>query len=150
MNIPLNIDWQQIALHLFNFMILAAGLYILLYRPVCSFIAKRKEHYEQQALQAETAEASVTRLKLELNAKLEKADEEIAAAAGRKQAELEAQLAARREETEAECNALLESARAEAEAERQRIIDSARDEIAEMAIAAASRILSSSHGIQVK
>ena len=26
MNIPLNIDWQQILLHLFNFTILAGGL----------------------------------------------------------------------------------------------------------------------------
>lgn len=32
MNIPLNIDWQQILLHLFNFAILAGGLYLLLYR----------------------------------------------------------------------------------------------------------------------
>ena len=32
MNIPLNIDWQQILLHLLNFAILAGGLYLLLYR----------------------------------------------------------------------------------------------------------------------
>ena len=30
MNIPLNIDWQQILLHLMNFVILAGGLYFLL------------------------------------------------------------------------------------------------------------------------
>ena len=29
MNIPLNIDWQQILLHLLNFVILAGGLYLL-------------------------------------------------------------------------------------------------------------------------
>ena len=34
MNIPLNIDWQQILLHLFNFAILVGGLYLLLYNPV--------------------------------------------------------------------------------------------------------------------
>ena len=33
MNIPLNIDWQQILLHLFNFVILAGGLYFILYKP---------------------------------------------------------------------------------------------------------------------
>ncbi len=32
MNIPLNIDWQQILLHLLNFVILAGGLYFLLYQ----------------------------------------------------------------------------------------------------------------------
>ena len=29
-NIPLNIDWQQILLHFFNFSILVGGLYLLL------------------------------------------------------------------------------------------------------------------------
>ncbi len=46
MNIPLNIDWQQILLHLFNFVILIAGLYILLYKPVKNFMAQREQHYK--------------------------------------------------------------------------------------------------------
>ena len=46
MNIPLNIDWQQILLHLFNFAILAGGLYILLYKPVKDFMAKRESYYQ--------------------------------------------------------------------------------------------------------
>ena len=40
MNIPLNIDWQQILLHLLNFVILAGGLYLLLYQPVKAFMEK--------------------------------------------------------------------------------------------------------------
>ena len=32
MNIPLNIDWQQILLHVLNFVILFGGLYFLLYK----------------------------------------------------------------------------------------------------------------------
>ena len=31
---PLNINFQQILLHMFNFVILAFGLYMLLYKPV--------------------------------------------------------------------------------------------------------------------
>ena len=42
MNVPLNIDWQQILLHLMNFAILAGGLYLLLYKPVKQFMAKRR------------------------------------------------------------------------------------------------------------
>ena len=34
MGIPLNIDWHQILLHLFNFLILVGGLYFLLYNPI--------------------------------------------------------------------------------------------------------------------
>ena len=41
MNIPLNIDWQQILLHVLNFVILFGGLYFLLYKPVKNFMAKR-------------------------------------------------------------------------------------------------------------
>ena len=33
-NIPLNVDWQQILLHWMNFVILTGGLYFLLYKPV--------------------------------------------------------------------------------------------------------------------
>ena len=52
MNIPLNIDWQQILLHLMNFVILAGGLYFLLYKPVKAFMDKRAAYYQEQADQA--------------------------------------------------------------------------------------------------
>ena len=42
MNIPLNIDWQQILLHLLNFAILAGGLYLLLFKPVKAFMENGK------------------------------------------------------------------------------------------------------------
>ena len=43
--VPLNIDWQQILLHLFNFTILFGALYILLYKPVKDFMDGREAHY---------------------------------------------------------------------------------------------------------
>ena len=46
MNIPLNIDWQQILLHLLNFAILAGGLYLLLYKPVKAFMEQRQAYYQ--------------------------------------------------------------------------------------------------------
>lgn len=44
MGIPLNVDWQQILLHLFNFIILFGGLWLLLYKPVKDFMAKREAY----------------------------------------------------------------------------------------------------------
>ena len=44
MNIPLNINFQQILLHLLNFVILAGGLYFLLYGPVKKFMDGRQKH----------------------------------------------------------------------------------------------------------
>ena len=52
MNIPLNIDWQQILLHLLNFVILAGGLYLLLYKPVKTFMEKRQLYYQEQDAKA--------------------------------------------------------------------------------------------------
>ena len=40
---PLNIDFQQILLHMLNFVILFAGLGLLLYTPVRRFLNKRHD-----------------------------------------------------------------------------------------------------------
>lgn len=59
--VPLNIDWQQILLHLLNFVILFAGLYLLLYKPVKAFMQKRREHYEKMDKDAEETSKRRTR-----------------------------------------------------------------------------------------
>lgn len=63
---PLNIDWQQILLHLFNFVVLTGVLYFLLYKPVKSFMDKRTEEYR---LADEKANKTVSDV-LEENARL--------------------------------------------------------------------------------
>ena len=72
MNIPLNIDWQQILLHFFNFSILVGGLYLLLFKPVKDFMAKREQHY--QAIDDDAA----AKLR-EAEEKVRSADERVAA-----------------------------------------------------------------------
>ena len=52
MNIPLNIDWQQILLHWMNLAILTGGLYFLLFKPVKQFMEKREAHYKDLDAQA--------------------------------------------------------------------------------------------------
>jgi len=65
MNIPLNIDWQQILLHFFNFSILVGGLYLLLFKPVKSFMAKREKHYADMESAAVAREKDTEELKAE-------------------------------------------------------------------------------------
>ena len=77
MNIPLNIDWQQILLHLMNFVILAGGLYFLLYKPVKAFMDKRAAYYQEQADQAAQTTQAAQQLKADYEAKLSAADDEI-------------------------------------------------------------------------
>jgi len=63
MNIPLNIDWQQILLHFFNFSILVGGLYLLLFKPVKSFMEKREKHYADMEAAAVAREKDTEALK---------------------------------------------------------------------------------------
>lgn len=75
---PLNIDWQQILLHLLNFVILFAGLWLLLYKPVRSFMQKRREHYEKMDAEAAKKNAEAEEKRAAYEEKLAHAENEIA------------------------------------------------------------------------
>lgn len=85
MSIPLNIDYQQILLHLFNFSILAGGLYLLLYRPVKQFMERREAYYEDIHRQAQEDRDQAEQLKAACQEKLAQADAVIGPSAGRRQ-----------------------------------------------------------------
>ena len=129
---PLNIDWQQILLHLFNFCILALLLYFLLYKPVKKFMAKRSAFYEEQAKNAEDKLREAEELKNNYSARLENVDREI----DKKRNAVLHEAAEYREkrigEAEAEAEALIEKAK---------IIDGAGKEIADMVGAAAEKLV---------
>ena len=46
MKLPLNVDLQQILLHLFNVVLLFGILYFLLYKPIKDFMNKRTQYYK--------------------------------------------------------------------------------------------------------
>ena len=79
MNIPLNIDWQQILLHLLNFVILAGGLYLLLYKPVKTFMEKRQQYYQEQDAKAAKTLADAEKTAAEVRQQLKNADADAAA-----------------------------------------------------------------------
>ena len=71
---PLNIDWQQILLHAFNFIILAAGLTFLLFKPVRKFMQERQEKYRKTAEEHARKQAELSQLDEEKNAKIASMD----------------------------------------------------------------------------
>ncbi len=138
---PLNIDWQQILLHLFNFIILAGGLSFLLFKPVRKFMADRRAKYERSAEEH--------RARLEESEKVAKECEE-------KRAALEDELAEREKSaltvTEHKKSAILAEAQERAEeiveegkkrSERERVayLASAGDDIAHMVVSSAEKLL---------
>lgn len=144
MNLPLNIDLQQILLHLFNFTILAFGLYLLLYNPVKKFMREREDYYlglDQNAVEKlESAEGMEATYK----EKLDKAEIEIAQM--KAQAVKEAQEAADLviEKAKKEAEGLLKDARDTAMREREKILADTQEEIASLAYTAAKRMVAQS------
>lgn len=144
MGIPLNIDWQQILLHLFNFAILAAGLYILLYKPVKDFMSKRTKYYAQMNADAESKLEHATALEKEHQAQLEKVDDELRQKKELAAKELETAKHAELQAAHAEAETIISNAKTAAQTEYDKILASAQEEIGELAAAAAGRLIHTS------
>ena len=139
MNIPLNIDWQQILLHLFNFAILG-GLYLLLYRPVKQFIEQREEHYKAMHDEAEQARNQAWQLRDEYNLKLSEAEADMARRRTEAEAELEKLRDAQAREAKRQAGDILKKAREDAANERSKLIAKASRELADAAVSAAEKL----------
>ena len=137
---PLNIDWQQILLHWMNLAILTGGLYLLLYKPVKNFMAKREEHYRQMDEQAERQLAEAERVRVEYQSKLDGVEEEIrqsrAKAQRAAQQERETQLAQAKEEA----HQIVARAHSEAERSRDRVMRDSQRELRKLAVQATQKM----------
>ena len=139
--VPLNLDIQQILLHLMNFVILFAILYFLLYKPVRNFMNKRQEAYQKMDDEARGAKEAAEEMKSRYEQQLAGADAEIAE---RKQQTIKAaEQRAKSIEAQAQEEAadILSGAKRQAESERDRIIGEAGDTISNMAKEAAEKAI---------
>lgn len=143
MGIPLNIDWQQILLHVFNFILLAFGLWLLLYKPVKDFMTKREKYYQdiedevnEKAKQIKEAEE----LYAERISGIEKEIGEMKANAYR---DAEKAASARLDEAEEQKRKIIEDAKKTAEAEKKKIMQEANDEIEELVSGAIDKMMGS-------
>lgn len=140
MSIPLNIDWQQILLHLFNFAILAGGLYLLLYRPVKKFMEQRQAHYESMHQQAQQDREQAEKLKAEYEDKLSQVETAITQRKAEAEQELSQLRSQRVAEAKQEAEAILAKARESAKREQEELVSSASKELVDMAVTAAEKI----------
>ena len=138
---PLNIDIQQILLHLFNFVILYFGLYFILYKPVKNFMEKRQEEYVKMDEEAKKNLADAENLKAEYAADIAAVDKEIAD----KKKAVVAEMDKAREESENEAKAaaeeIINNAKKQAESEKAKIIKDAQKEITGMIETATHKIM---------
>ena len=141
MNIPLNIDWQQILLHFFNFSILVGGLYLLLFKPVKSFMAKREKHYADMEAAAVAREKDTEALKAAMAQR--EADFDAVLAEKRAAAAKEAEAYAQRQRDAAreQADKIVAAARENAENDRKKIVAEANREAVSIAEAAMEKLL---------
>lgn len=126
---PLNINWQQILLHLLNLVILAVGLYLILYKPVKKFMQKREDAYKEREEKTQAALDDAQAKQEEYSLRLAKVDEESA----QKREEAAREMAAVREQKLAEAGKqaddIVDAARERAKKEHDRIINGVSEDI---------------------
>lgn len=141
MSLPLNIDWQQILLHLFNFVLLFGTLYYFLYSPVKEFMDKRIEYYKKldddARLNLELSEST----KNDYMNKLAAVDEEISVIREKARKEIEEVREKRIKSAREEAEKIVLEARQSLDIEHQKMLKEAQKEISDMVVTATEKVI---------
>lgn len=141
MNLPLNIDIQQILLHMFNFVLLVAGLYFILYKPVKDFMDQRVAYYEKLDKEALGKQEAAVGLQADYEKRLAQVEQEILDKKVEAAKELESFKAQETKHAKELADKILEKARIEAEKEKEKALLSAQKELADMAAKATEKMV---------
>ena len=139
MGLPLNIDLQQILLHMLNFVLLFGGLYFILYKPVKKFMDGRASRYAEKEAETERNLRDAEDAKAEYEEKLRNAEDEIAAMKAEASRKAADEAEAERAQAHADAESIRAAARGEAEAEKERLVRQANRELSEIAAQAAQK-----------
>lgn len=145
MNIPLNIDWQQILLHLFNFVILFAILYFLLYNPVKKFMAEREAYYKDMDDKAKAELKNAEEMKSEYAKKIDLAEDEISQMKEKALKDADAAVQLKIEQSQIEADKLIKDAKASIDREHKKMVADAKNEISDIVTNAVEKIVSSAN-----
>lgn len=138
---PLNIDVQQILLHMLNFTILFFALYFLLYRPVRKFNSKRDEYFKEMEKKTSGAMEEANKIKAEYEEKMANAEEEIAKMKAEAKEKTDAKSEKIISNAKQEANSIILKAKTRANKEKSAILSSANREIRQLAEEAAEKIV---------
>ena len=141
MQLPLNIDWQQILLHALNLVILVGGLYALLFKPVKKFMDQRTEIYQKMKADAENAQAQAESLKAELSERMKQADAEAQTYRQEAMAKAEKEAGAVLDSARSQAEKIVNAAREKASNEEKQIVQNAQSEIARLSVEATQKLM---------
>lgn len=137
----LGIDWQQILLHLFNFIILATVLTVCLFKPVRKFMRDREQKYKDAAEEHAKKKAEIEQMEQERKAKLAGLDAELEIHRREVLAQAEARSKQIVVEAQSQASDILAQGRKRVEEERKAYIAGAGSEIADMVVKSAEKLL---------
>ena len=131
----------SLLMHLVNIVILYIVFRLLLYKPVAKFMKSRQERFakEREELDAEKAEADAIRAQGDEILHKARSDAETQVAQIMAQADKDAKSI--REEAQKQACVIIENAKQEAQEEKRRQLEAMHDQVMELSVALASRIL---------
>lgn len=137
---PLNINWQQILLHAFNFLILTFGLYWFLYAPIRKFIEEREKFYRNRETETEQKLNDAQVLLDEHKAQLDGLQQEMQAYSDKVRKETNEKVQERIENARKQEMQILQEAHNTALRQKQLMMEEAKQEMREFALETAKRI----------
>lgn len=137
---PLNVNWQQILLHAFNFLILTFGLYWFLYAPIRKFIEEREKFYRNRETETEQKLNDAQVLLDEHKAQLDGLQQEMQAYSDKVRKETNEKVQERIENARKQEMQILQEAHNTALRQKQLMMEEAKQEMREFALEAAKRI----------
>lgn len=144
MSLPLNINFQQIFLHMLNFGLLTCGLYFLLYKPVKKFMDERTAHYEAMDKEAKEHLENAKISEKEIEERIQNLDQEFITKRSELNKELNEIRVREMQQAQKEAADIISSARENAQREKESILADAKSEIVDFAEKAAEQLLAKS------
>ena len=138
---PLNIDVVQILLHMLNFVILAGGLTLLLFKPVKKFLDERQKYFADKEKKLAEGLENNGNLRAEYEKKLSTVDSEIEEMKLNAKNETAKEAKEYLNNAQEKAAAIISEAESQAEDRKEHILDSAQTEIGELVVEATQKLL---------
>ena len=140
----MEIDIFSVIFAITNFIILLIAMYFLMYKPLRKTMDLRHDKIKNDIEAAESLKADADDMKKEISAELAKSRETAQEIIARAQKTADAQKDEIVAAAKAEAQKMIEKAHAEIKEEKEKVIGEIRDEAANLAIYAASKLISES------
>lgn len=138
---PVSFDVWTLIFQSINVLVVMGVLYYMLFKPISGIMKKREEFVENTLAHAAASKEEAERLLAEYQRQIQGAQAEAQKIIETAAAQAEEYSRKRRAEADQEAQAMIEKAKEEINQERERALAAIRDEVASLAVLAASKVI---------